>query len=169
MKTNPTQKKSFQDQMLDLNKTIEQQEIAQQEILDSDLATAEKADKENELAFLDEIFEQGLVKKEDVERWKEMYSNKIFLSYFDKDEYYFYRYISLPEWKSIMTTYQGIKTKTESLFDELLVEKCLLYPAFTPELKALVPGGTFSTLSKQIQFSSNFLPDDVTIRMITKV
>ena len=126
------------------------------------------AKKEEETIF-EVIEKEGGPDRAQIEEWKQRYNDKLFAVYFDKNDFYIYRYITLPEWKDVLQQFGNSKVKNDILLDELIVGKGLLFPAFSVELRATVGGGTLETLAKQIRLSSNFLPDDVAIRMIQKL
>jgi hypothetical protein len=55
--------------------------------------------------------------------------------------------------------------RTEQI-DDIMVEKCLLFPRLSPERKAFLPAGAPSMLAEQIRLQSQFL-DPVQVANIT--
>jgi hypothetical protein len=138
---------------------------------EEEVAKANAEEKaQNAKTLIDYIVEEEDVTAEDIERWKEAFG-KVYATRFDEGENFIYRYLAYPEYKKIRSDLEKINNpqKAATLFDEMIVEKCLLYPKYTPELKATLKAGTISTLAEQIRVASNFLPDAVMYELINKL
>ena len=162
-------KKTFTEEMVNLNASIEKRDNLENEIIEAHEKEAKLEEKKEEETIFEVIEKEGGPDRAQIEEWKQRYNDKLFAVYFDKNDFYIYRYITLPEWKDVLQQFGNSKVKNDILLDELIVGKGLLFPAFSVELRATVGGGTLETLAKQIRLSSNFLPDDVAIRMIQKL
>lgn len=162
--------KTFQQEMLALSTQLETDENMPNTILAEAEAEANELKKAEEKTLLDILIEEGYTTAEEIDGWKNMYGNKVFAVYFEKDDAYIYRYVTRTEWKEIWSSViKSTLTNKDELLDEMLVTKCVLYPKLTPEFKVVMPAGTIETLSKQIRISSNFIPDELAVRMITKL
>lgn len=160
---NPEFLKSMQDLEQEINKS-ENKEKALEEDAEKQNNEAEVAQKKT---LLDLVVEKGDVSAEEVQRWKEMYANKVYVTFFDEDEYYVYRYITRLEMKKIASELSGKSTMEDE--NEKLCMKCILYPEVDVDLKNIVGAGTFETLANQIKIISNFIPDHLAIEMIQKL
>ena len=160
----------FQNEMLALSNQLETDENMPDQLMAEAEAEAEEQKKAEDKSLLDVIIEEGYTTQEQIDIWKGMYSNKVFAVYFDKDDVFIYRYVTRTEWKEIWNNVsKSTLANKDELLDEMLVTKCVLYPKLTPEFKVVMPGGSMETLGKQIRISSNFIPDDIAVRMITKL
>lgn len=167
--------KSFKEKMGELGEQIESTDKAKQELDDEILKNDDSTgtDKEDEESVLDFITKNSEVTVEDIENWKSDFGGKVYTVFFDEDEFYIYRYLARAEYKDIMaqlakSTTSNAQTQSD-LFDELLCQRCLLFPKYTVDLKTTAPAGTFQSLSKQIQINSNFLDDRTLVQMIQKL
>lgn len=170
--------KSFKEKMSDLSDQVDGETKAVQELTDDILkedttAKDPSAKGEDEESVLDFITKNSDVTLEMIDNWKSEYGSKVYTVFFDEDEFYIYRYLARAEYKDIMaqlakSTTQNTQTQSD-LFDELLCQRCLLFPKYTVDLKSTAPAGTFQSLSKQIQVNSNFLDDRTLIQMIQKL
>lgn len=170
--------KSFKEKMSDLSDQVESETKAGQELTDDilkeDTTVKDPSAKgEDEESVLDFITKNSDVTLEMIDNWKSEYGSKVYTVFFDEDEFYIYRYLARAEYKDIMaqlakSTTQNAQTQSD-LFDELLCQRCLLFPKYTVDLKSTAPAGTFQSLSKQIQVNSNFLDDRTLIQMIQKL
>jgi hypothetical protein len=89
-----------------------------------------------------------------LKQWKNRYG-KIFI--LDMSDYIFiYRYLSRQEWRQLMADPTWEKLD-ELKREERIVGKCLLFPQFTIEQKAMLPAGAYSMLSEQVKIQSMFL------------
>lgn len=160
---------TFAEEMMSLNSSVEKNENIEEQIIAEHDGEAKAEEKKEEETIFDIMVKEGGPTKVQIDEWKARFNDKVFAVYFDKNDFYVYRYITLPEWKDILQQFGKSSSKSEALMDELIVQRSLLYPSFSIELKATVGGGTLETLSKQIRLSSNFIPDDVAIRLIQKL
>lgn len=176
--TEEVKKKSFSEKMSDLSNQVDSQtkagEDLSKEILKEDNTDKDPKEKgEDDESVLDFITKNSDVTLEMIDNWKSEYGSKVYTVFFDEDEFYIYRYLARAEYKDIMaqlakSTTQNAQTQSD-LFDELLCQRCLLFPKYTVDLKSTAPAGTFQSLSKQIQVNSNFLDDRTLIQMIQKL
>jgi hypothetical protein len=95
--------------------------------------------------------------------WKQMHGN-IFVLQVGEDVY-IYRYIKRQEWAQMMANPAMAKMRPEQV-EDIIVEKCLLWPRLSPEKKAAMPAGAVGMLSEQIRIQSQFL-DPMQVANIT--
>lgn len=96
-------------------------------------------------------------------QWKQMHGNTFVLQL--EDDVYIYRYIKRQEWAQMMANPAIAKMREEQV-EDMIVEKCLLYPRLTPERKAFLPAGIVGLLASQIRIKSQFL-DPMQVANIT--
>ena len=110
--------------------------------------------------------------QEQLENWKELY-NKIYLASLSEDELYIFRRISRLEFKNIQRELQKAvqagSNVDDSWMEDQVVRHCLLFPEVTPEFKTASPAGTIPSLYKQIMMVSNFLDDNVLMRLVMEI
>jgi hypothetical protein len=153
---------------------LEQQSLeAKLNVIHNAVEETEKQDKNSEKKeeqdLLDELITKGVTTKEQVEQWKNEYNDRVFVAYFDSRDTFIYRYLSRTDFNAIYSELSSVQKNSNMIFDEAIVARCLLYPKYTAEFKALSPAGTIATLSKLIQFSSHIIPDDLAISLIHKI
>jgi len=165
-------KSEFLEQMKSVHAQVEQ-ETAKLKAESEKIEEAEKEEKASQQkTLLDLILEEcSDLTPQQINSWKDQFG-AIYASRFDKGEIFIYRFLAYPEYKQIR---QNIEKSTlppaqlQELFDEMIVEKCVLYPSITPDFKMLVKAGTIGTLAEQIRIASNFLPDAVVYELINKI
>ena len=167
------QKKSteFQEQMLNLQSDLDSKVNTDQTTLESAKEETQKAIAAKEKTILDLIIEEEKLSQDQIEQWKSMYG-KIYAVRFDEGETVIYRYLARPEMKDVSNKISQIKSNQINLNefeDELIFDKCVLYPTVTPDLKATLKAGTIPTVAFQIRVSSNYLPDAVALDLITRL
>lgn len=122
--------------------------------------------------LIDIIVEEsnGTLTYAQIDEWKQMYNNKVYAIRFDAGESYIFRYVSRLEMKAIISQVQkATKNVTDDYLDELLFDRCVLYPKVTPDIKNLIGAGTISTIAEQIRIQSNYLPPEVAIQLVQKL
>ena len=109
------------------------------------------------------------LKRNQVERWQGMYG-KIYAVVLDEDEIFIYRSFTRIEYRAMMQTIQESSKREEvdkeDLFDELVVQKCLLWPTIGPDFGSTSKGGTIPTLAQAISFKSHFIPPQAVLASI---
>jgi hypothetical protein len=95
--------------------------------------------------------------------WKQMHGNVFVLQL--GEDVYIYRYIKRQEWSQMMANPAVQKMRTEQI-EDMIVEKCLLFPKLSPERKAFLPAGAVGMLAEQIRLQSQFL-DPMQVANIT--
>jgi hypothetical protein len=95
--------------------------------------------------------------------WKQMHGNVFVLQL--AEDVYIYRYIKRQEWSQMMANPAVQKMRTEQI-EDMIVEKCLLFPKLSPERKAFLPAGAVGMLAEQIRLQSQFL-DPMQVANIT--
>jgi hypothetical protein len=133
----------------------------------------EKAEVTKQDTAKDWILKNTTITEEMISQWKELYGDKVYFVSFDDTEYYAFRYLSRIEYKEIVKQIMKAKNlspvEQNELMDELIVQKCLIYPAFDVDLKTKSPAGTIESLAKQIRVYSNFLSDDFALSLVVKL
>jgi hypothetical protein len=160
---------TFADEMLNLENKLNAKEEALEQVEAEAKEESKKAEKSESEYLLELISKEGGPTMDQIEQWKEKFRDKVYAVYFDKKDFYIFRYLTRVEWKEISAQISQMKTPNETIIDELIVQKALLYPTYDTELRALAGAGTFETLSKQIRYASNFVPDELALRMIVKI
>lgn len=94
--------------------------------------------------------------------WKETYG-AIYTQTTNGDDFYLFRPLKRLEYKKMVASGAAAK---EDRYEEALVKKCLLWPI--PDSKFIAEANAFliSTLRKQIEFKSGFVPDNIAIELI---
>ena len=160
--------------MSEKKKKVEEQEEMFPELKEGVEAEEERAVEEaqKEKTALDIIkeFKDG-PSDEQVEQWKTMFGeNNIFASMYSEDELYVYRPITRTEWKSIMMDLaKAPQDKRASVNEEMVVQRCMLFPQFDIDFKAGSKAGTISSIYTQILIVSNFMNDAVLEQLIVKL
>jgi hypothetical protein len=95
--------------------------------------------------------------------WKQMHGNVFVLQL--GEDIYIYRYIKRQEWSQMMANPAVQKMRPEQV-EDMIVEKCLMFPKLTPERKAFLPAGAVGMLAEQIRLQSQFL-DPMQVANIT--
>ena len=162
--------KSFEENLLEIEKANEESEKYKEKVITEAEASAADEVVKAEESIYDLIAKEGGPDKESIEAWKELYGGKVFISRFDEEELYIFRYIAKPEWKRILQQVENATTADkEDLLDELIFENCVLYPDVNDDLKRKLGAGTIGTIATQIKFKSNFLPDSWAIELVQKI
>ncbi len=165
-------KPSFEEQL----RILEMNERAPEEIIENAEEESKQTEKAANVSEKDKLFEfiakNGGPSTAQINEWKEMYGDKVYITQYDDKEFYIYRYLTHTEYKSIKSQVLASKADElvkQDLFDGLIIQKCILFPTMDPDMKLKMPGGTPETLAAQIRYSSNFIPEEIAIRMIAKL
>ena len=100
----------------------------------------------------------------EIQQLKDRYGDNIFMIAFDEDEIFVFRPLTRHEYKALIQSVQH-----EQIFMEQVVQKCVLWPAVTPEWMAGGKGGTIPTLHSVIMEGSNFLAPEVAMSLVRKL
>lgn len=153
-------KEMEEDMAMETTEEVMEKEVQEQEV-------------EKQRTILDLIIEEsdGVLTEEMVESWKENYLNKVYAIRFEKDDAYIFRYVSRIEWKQIISKLNAMKSqmRTEEYLNEMLFDKCVLYPKITSDFKAAIGAGTIDTVAEQIKIQSNYIPTDIAVGMVQKL
>jgi len=171
MKKQNSDSNSFLAQIAAENELLEQQNLAL-EAIENEYEDSKKEEIEEKRAkdILDYIAEDGGPTRDIVEQWKNSFGGKVYAVRYEAGESYIYRYLTRTEHKLLIKKMQESKNPDrQDIFQKDIVSKCLLYPAYTPNWEMSSPAGTIETLFSQIMFSSNFIPEQFAIEMITKL
>lgn len=164
-----SEKNSFKEELKRINADNEAT-ATMSESLNAEMS-AEPTESKKE-TVLDLMIKNKHITAEEAATWKETYDNKVFAVYLDDSESYVFRSIRFPEYKQVISQYTKSSLPAEekdTLLDEMLIQRCLLYPKYTADFKLTCAAGIIPTLSKQIQYASNFIPDELAIRLIQKL
>lgn len=93
-------------------------------------------------------------------RWTNLNVSKIGQ---DRKEYYIWRTLRRYEYKEMM---QGKATEDAEALNEMLVEKCLLYPTYDFNFRQTTDAGVISTLGQQISYKSGFVSQQEALSLI---
>lgn len=158
---------NFLEQMQNLNQQLENEERVENTLMEEAEAQPKQEEEQKKKTILDTLIEKDIVSREQVEAWKKSFGNKIFCTQFDEDDFVIYRYIARPEHKQLLKSLG--KNITEELYNEMLFNKCVLYPAVDETLLATIPAGVIPTVATQIRIASRFIPDGIAMDMIFKL
>lgn len=163
------QTNDFAAQMMKLNEQNESVDKAKQEFLDEAVTDKKEQEKDQAKGTWDLIKEEAGLDDDYIEDLKAKYQGRVYAIYFEKGDWFIFRYITRAEWKDVRKHLASIPEATEDTLHEMVVQKCLLNPVLDTRLKAIIAGGTIETLYKQIMFASNFIPEAMAVSMITKL
>jgi len=125
-------------------------------------------DDEEKKKRIDPIMESwGARKKgpsdEEIAMWKEQFG-EVYLMSFDLEENFVWRPIKRLEYKNIVQ-----QAKDDAHYQEMLVQRCVLWPQVGPELLTGGKAGTIPTLHAVIMEGSNFLEPDQAVMLVRKL
>ncbi len=98
-----------------------------------------------------------------ISAWKATFG-EINLLALTEDEMYIYRTVNRLEFKQI-----SAMAKDENSFDEMLVQRCVLWPKLGVEFNMASKGGTIPSLKEAILQTSNFLDPRVVMSLVRKL
>lgn len=163
----------FKDNLLKMQEAFDETNKVNEEIAKEIEQSPKKDLEKKEMSALEWILTNTPITQEQIDQWNETYSKKVYFISFTEDEYYAFRYLTRIEYKDIVKTVinaQGLSPiAQQELNDELIVQKCLLYPQFTTEFKTSSPAGTIESLAKAIRVQSNFLNDEFILSLVVKL
>ena len=98
-----------------------------------------------------------------VDQWKNLYG-EVHLLGLDETTMYIFRPIRRLEYKGMVQNSQD-----EAAFQEQIIQKCVLWPKFSPEMLAGCKGGDIEALFTAIMECSNFLQPQVVLSLVRKL
>lgn len=154
------------------NEFVDQSELdpmAQEETQELQDDTSDENPEENDKKQpVDPIMESWTARKEgpsdeQIAIWKEQFG-EVYLISFDLDENYVWRPIKRLEYKNIIQ-----QAKDDAHYQEMLVQRCVLWPQVGPEILTGGKAGTIPTLHAVIMEGSNFLEPDQAVMLVRKL
>lgn len=110
-----------------------------------------------EVAALIKKYDANAPNLQQLAAWKQNFGSVFVVEIYDV--IYCYRYIRRQEWIKLLTSLA--EDVREDQVEDMIVEKCLLYPNYTPVQKASLPAGAIPTLAAQIRTCSLFIEPQV--------
>ena len=98
-----------------------------------------------------------------IDAWKTTFGEINLLALTEK-EMYIYRTVNRLEFKQLSTT-----AKDENSFDEMLVQRCVLWPKLGVEFNMVSKGGTIGCIKEAILQTSNFLAPQVVMSLVREL
>ena len=105
----------------------------------------------------------GAPSLEQLRQWKSMHGD-VFLLPID-DKVYIYRYLKRQEWAQMQAN-SALQELRPDQQEDMMFNKCLLWPALAPQQMAGLPAGAVSMIVEQIRMQSLFL-DPVQVANLT--
>ena len=106
---------------------------------------------------------KGRPDDQQIENWKSQYG-EVFLMSFDENDNYVWRPIKRLEYKNMLQ-----QAKDDAHFQEMLVQRCVLWPHIGPERLTGGKAGTVPTLYNVIMEGSNFLDPQEAVMYVRKL
>lgn len=130
--------------------------------------TPDENPKEEKKPRVDPIMESwGARKKgpsdEQINMWKDQFG-EVYLMSFDLNDNFVWRPVTRLEYKNIVQT-----AKDDAHYQEMLVQRCVLWPQIGPEHLTGGKAGTIPTLHSVIMEGSNFLEPDQAVMLVRKL
>ena len=100
---------------------------------------------------------------EQIALWKEQFG-EVFLMSFDLNDNFVWRPITRLEYKNLLQ-----QAKDDAHFQEMVVQRCVLWPEVGPEILTGGKAGTVPTLHGVIMEGSNFLDPDQAVMLVRKL
>jgi hypothetical protein len=128
----------------------------------------ENPKKDGDKKRVDPIMESwGTRKKgpsdEQINMWKDQFG-EVYLMSFDLNDNFVWRPVTRLEYKNIVQT-----AKDDAHYQEMLVQRCVLWPQIGPEHLTGGKAGTIPTLHSVIMEGSNFLEPDQAVMLVRKL
>lgn len=101
-----------------------------------------------------------------LEQWKNIHGQVHVSSILADENLYIWRTLKRHDYKSIIKSGAG---KDETLFQDAVVNKCLLFPQASREWFAFQNAGTIPSLHKQIMFKSGFVSEEMALSLIDTI
>lgn len=99
-----------------------------------------------------------------IEAWKSRWGNiQVSKVGADRKEYYIWRTLLRYEYKEMQ---KGKAAEDDDAFNEMIVEKCILYPFYDFQFKTKSDAGIISTLGQQISYRSGFVSPQEALSLI---
>lgn len=99
-----------------------------------------------------------------LEAWKTKYNN-IYVSQVgeERKEIFVWRTLQRREYKDMQI---GAATDSQEAFNEMLVEKCILFPFYDYQFRSTSDAGIISTLGQQISYKSGFVSPEEALSLV---
>lgn len=132
----------------------------------------EKASLAKTLKYIAENFPNPPT-QEMMDRWRANYGSVYMIALSD-DEIFIFRPIKRQEYKQLMAMLGEIAGKNpnvnpDDMLEEKLCEKCVLWPALGAEFGSFSKAGNIPTLAGVIREASNFIPNQLAVRLVRKL
>lgn len=111
-----------------------------------------------------EAFGENAPMLSQIEAWKTRWGNiQVSKVGADRKEYYIWRTLLRFEYKEMQ---KGKAAEDDDAFNEMIVEKCLLYPFYDFQFKNKSDAGIITTLGQQISYRSGFVSPQEALSLI---
>lgn len=100
---------------------------------------------------------------EQIEMWKEQFG-EVYLMSFDLNDNFVWRPLKRLEYKNLLQ-----EAKDDAHYQEMVVQRCVLWPQIGPEHLTGSKAGTIPTLHSVIMEGSNFLDPDQAVMLVRKL
>jgi len=125
-------------------------------------------DEEGKKPMTDPIMDQWKDRKrgpsdEQIEGWKQQFG-ECYLMSFSPDEPFVFRPINRLEYRNLLQ-----KAKDDGQFQEMVVQRCVLWPSVGTEILTGGKAGTIPTLYGVIMEGSNFLDPNEAVMLVRKL
>ena len=101
-----------------------------------------------------------------LEGWKKKYGQIYVSKVVDNKKFYVWRTLNRSEYKVISASKAF---EDENIAQEIIIEKCMLYPQLTQAMKLKMDAGVITTLGKQISYQSGFISNQEALSLIKVV
>jgi hypothetical protein len=163
-------KKSFKESLIEEEEYLKNAEKLDTEIIKEQEEVKLSEEEKFEQEFFQILEDETGLTKDRIDEWKEEYNDGVFVTRFREREIFVFRYVTHTEMKKMLHDLQNVSNEfKEERLDDMLFNKCVLYPPVTPDMKSLLGAGTVKTVAFQIKFSSNFIPEMAAIDLIHKL
>ena len=120
------------------------------------------------------ILEQfkGAPPKAQIEHWKSIYNNKVFILTISMDEAYIMRAIDRQTYQKLYSdimSKEETQMRKESLLQEEIVRRCMLWPQVSPGWYTDSAAGTIPTLFEMTMELSNFINPALAMQLVRKL
>lgn len=111
--------------------------------------------------------------RKQIDEWKRAFG-QVFAVEFTPGRLFVWRTLRRGEYSQILAEVDMMVRKREDLrgdfvLDERIVSKCVLWPDLPPEFFMVSNAGTIPTLSQRIMEASDFIPPELSMRMVVKL
>ena len=101
-----------------------------------------------------------------LQSWKQMHGDIFLLNI--EDKIFIYRFLKRQEWIQINANPQ-IEEMTEHMMEDLIFDKCVLWPQYDMIAKASMPAGAMSMVYQQVRIRSLFLDPAYVAQLTFKI